>query len=329
MVTGVGPSAAAELAWLVDLLVQDARYAEPALDELDQSLLPGIARIRTAVKGRFARLWSDGITGCAELIPAAEMTGCLQDTDLRRFFARLSSLPADSPAPHDLLTEPAPERLKVRHRLERLSSEITLRRAYRDLLVDAWETAAPEWTRLGHRTAARAARAWSERLGSARTTQALVRLMPPRHPLALKDRSAAVRLLSRRRSFSLVPLYFCMSGGQLVDLGDRLHIGVPASAQEPVRKTRDAAFVADRARVLAEPTRVRILIHLLSRRSGVMELSRALNISQPAVSEHVRILAGAGLIAAGRRGTRTVYSARPLRVERWIEDARATLARWV
>lgn len=329
MVTTVGPSATAELAWLLDLLVQDAPYAEPALDELDRSLLPGIAGLRGAVRGRFTTLWSDGVGGCPELIPVAEAAGCLEDTDLRRFLTRLSSLPGDSSVGHDLLSEPARERQRVRRRLERLGSEIRLRRAYRDLLAGVWETAAPAWTRRGHKSAASAAAEWSARLKTIRSIQALVRLMPPRHPLARRDRAAAARLLERRSAFSLVPLYFCMSGGQLVDLDDRLHIGVPASELELVRKTRDAAFVADRARVLSEPTRVRILIHLLSQRSGVMEVSRALNISQPAVSEHVRILAATGLIAAGRRGGRTVYSARPLRLERWIEDARATLARWV
>src|SRR5207302_4300799 len=39
----VAPSAPAEVAWLLNLLVQTARYAEPALAELDASLLPGIA----------------------------------------------------------------------------------------------------------------------------------------------------------------------------------------------------------------------------------------------------------------------------------------------
>jgi hypothetical protein len=38
----VAPSAPSELAWLLNLLVQTARYAEPALAELHASLLPGV-----------------------------------------------------------------------------------------------------------------------------------------------------------------------------------------------------------------------------------------------------------------------------------------------
>jgi hypothetical protein len=42
----VSPSAPSELAWILNLLTQTARYAEPAIAELDASLLPGSARLR-------------------------------------------------------------------------------------------------------------------------------------------------------------------------------------------------------------------------------------------------------------------------------------------
>ncbi len=56
----------------------------------------------------------------------------------------------------------------------------------------------------------------------------------------------------------------------------------------------------------------------MSTAGGVMEMARALRISQPAVSTHVRMLARAGL----------VYTASPGGVERLLDDATATLARW-
>lgn len=119
-----------------------------------------------------------------------------------------------------------------------------------------------------------------------------------------------------------------MSGGSVTDLGDRVLICVPASALEPVRRTRDAAYVAGRARLLSEPTRVHILIHLMSAPSGVMEITRALGMSQPTVSEHVRVLARAGLVRKESKRGRTVYRALPARIERIFEDAGATIARW-
>jgi DNA-binding transcriptional ArsR family regulator len=119
-----------------------------------------------------------------------------------------------------------------------------------------------------------------------------------------------------------------MSGGPVADLGDFVHIAVPASDLHPVRKVRDALFVADRLRVLAEPTRVHILIQLFSAPAGVMDVARALRMSQPTVSGHIKMLRNAGLIQARKAGARTVFIASRKRVERLLEDARATMARW-
>jgi ArsR family transcriptional regulator len=87
-------------------------------------------------------------------------------------------------------------------------------------------------------------------------------------------------------------------------------------------------FVSDRLRVLAEPTRVHILIQLLSAPSSVMEIARAVRVSQPTVSGHLKILREAGLIQPKRFGARLVLVASRKRVERLLEDARATNARW-
>ena len=322
------PSVAAELSWLLDLLVQSARYAEPALAELDRSLLPGVEALRNPVKERFTSLWDDTLAGCPELLVVAGSGGCVEDTDARRLLRWLSTRPKGSSRRHDLLTEVPPDRRLIRRRLELLNHDIGLRREYRDILAQVWELAGPPWERRGRAVAAKASAEWSRRLARAGAASEVVQLMPPRHPLTRDCDPAGPSALQRRRRFLLVPVYFCMSGGTVADLGDRLLVGVPASALDPVRRTRDAAFVADRARILAEPTRVRILIHLMSTPSGVMELARALRMSQPTVSEHVRLLSVAGLVRRERRGPRAVYLASPRRIDRILEDARATLSRW-
>ncbi len=310
------PAAAAELAWLLDLLVQTARYAEPALDELDRSLLPGVSALREPIKDRFTSLWSDRVSGCPELLISAADGGCLADQDARRLFAWLSRLPA------------SPQRRHALRRLARLDTDIRLRRAYRDILSEVWKLAEPVWQKRGRALAAAASRDWNRRLSASATITAILEQMPPRHPLTRMTRATAAALLRRRQRLAVVPIYFCMSGGQLADLGDRLHVGVPASALEPIRRTRDAAFVADRLRVLAAPTRVRILIHLMSVPSGVMATTRALGMSQPTVSEHVRVLAAAGLVRPVHKRRRTTYAVSRRSLERLIEDARATLTRW-
>jgi DNA-binding transcriptional ArsR family regulator len=320
----VAASAPSELAWILNLLTQTARYAEPALAELDGSLLPGVKQLRGPVMERFRRLWGDGLAGCPELVPLAHLGDCLLDGDMQRLAAWLVT---DSNKPRDLelLTESPRDRPAILGRLSRLHDDGELRRTYRAMLLGVWQAAADVWEKRGRATAVEACAGWRARLDAG---AAIEQLVPPRHPLTRADQLGYDDLFIRRIEFALSPLYFCMSGGHVVDLGDYVHIAVPASDLLPVRKVRDAAFVADRLRVLSEPSRVRILIQLLSAPAGVVDLARALRMSQPTVSGHVKILREAGLVQPKRYGARTVLVGSRKRIERLLEDARATIARW-
>jgi DNA-binding transcriptional ArsR family regulator len=62
---------------------------------------------------------------------------------------------------------------------------------------------------------------------------------------------------------------------------------------------------------LADPTR-RTLFERLSRRAhAVGELARLARVSQPAVSQHLRVLRAARLVTHERSGTRRLYRATP------------------
>jgi DNA-binding transcriptional ArsR family regulator len=321
----VSPSAPSELAWLLNLLGQTARYADPALAELDASLLPGISRLRQPVRVRLQQLWSDGLAGCPELMYAADLADCVLDDEPDRLLAWLANASHGSIAARAMLTEPEQDRPAIAERLNRLRHDARVRNAYRDILVDVWQAGANAWKRQGREFVAGACAVWKAKLDAGASIEELV---PPRHPLTNADRLGFDDLFTHRKEFALSPLYFCMSGGHVIDLDDYVHIAVPSSDLLPVRKVRDAMFVSDRLRVLAEPTRVHILIQLLSAPSSVMEIARALRVSQPTVSGHLRILRDAGLIQPKRFGARTVMVASRKRVERLLEDARATIARW-
>jgi len=56
------------------------------------------------------------------------------------------------------------------------------------------------------------------------------------------------------------------------------------------------------SKALADPTRVRLLSCLASRELCVCELVHLMDVGQPAVSRHLRILTEAGLVAAERDG---------------------------
>ena len=62
---------------------------------------------------------------------------------------------------------------------------------------------------------------------------------------------------------------------------------------------------------LADPTR-RLLYERMRRRPHTVgELAKLADVSQPAVSQHLRVLDGARLVTQRREGTRRYYSARP------------------
>jgi DNA-binding transcriptional ArsR family regulator len=77
--------------------------------------------------------------------------------------------------------------------------------------------------------------------------------------------------------------------------------------------------------VLAEPNRRRILDLLRVEERPVGDLVRELEVSQPAVSKHLRVLRDAGLVTVRPRAQRRLYRVRtePLRaLDEWLEPYR-------
>ena len=82
----------------------------------------------------------------------------------------------------------------------------------------------------------------------------------------------------------------------------------------------DATFAA-----LTDPTRRAILARLASGEASVMELAEPFEMSQPAISKHLKVLERAGLISGGRDAQRRPrrLEARPLaEANEWLEGYR-------
>jgi DNA-binding transcriptional ArsR family regulator len=62
---------------------------------------------------------------------------------------------------------------------------------------------------------------------------------------------------------------------------------------------------------LGDPTRQRILEELRGGGRAVGEIAAVLPVSRPAVSQHLRVLKGAGLVREETAGTRRVYNIEP------------------
>ena len=79
------------------------------------------------------------------------------------------------------------------------------------------------------------------------------------------------------------------------------------------------AFVA-----LGDPTRQLILERLAKRPMPVGKLAAGLAVTRPAVSQHLKVLSGAGLVSHAQQGTRRVYRIDP----RGIDAMRTYLDRF-
>src|ERR1700751_4497274 len=78
-----------------------------------------------------------------------------------------------------------------------------------------------------------------------------------------------------------------------------------APGELPPRQVLDTA--GDILRALAAPVRIAIVLHLLESQRCVHELVDALRVPQPLVSQHLRILNAAGVVAGERSGREVLY----------------------
>src|SRR3954468_7446647 len=76
-------------------------------------------------------------------------------------------------------------------------------------------------------------------------------------------------------------------------------------------------------RMLADPTRLRLLWLLRDGESDVGSLAVAVDAARPAVSQHLAKLLLAGLVASRRDGRRVLYRARGGHVRRLVTEALA------
>jgi DNA-binding transcriptional ArsR family regulator len=84
--------------------------------------------------------------------------------------------------------------------------------------------------------------------------------------------------------------------------------------------------------VLAEPNRRAVLDLLLTSERSVGEIERALKLSQPAVSKHLRVLREAGLVESRIEAQRRVYRLRPqplMQLDAWLDPFRRYWSRQV
>ncbi len=89
------------------------------------------------------------------------------------------------------------------------------------------------------------------------------------------------------------------------DAGSGEHAIFPEYPVPPSREILDAA--GELLRALAAPVRIAIVLQLRESQRCVHELVDALGVPQPLVSQHLKILKAAGVVAGERSGREVLY----------------------
>jgi DNA-binding transcriptional ArsR family regulator len=74
---------------------------------------------------------------------------------------------------------------------------------------------------------------------------------------------------------------------------------------------------------LGDPTRRRVFKRLRAGSRSVREIAEGLDVSRPAVSQHLKVLKNAGLVIVRIQGTRRLYAINPEGIEAvrtWLDE---------
>lgn len=95
----------------------------------------------------------------------------------------------------------------------------------------------------------------------------------------------------------------------------------PADQWQNLPPADQVDVAVDQFRMLADPTRLRMLWLLCGGEYDVTSLAAQVGIARPAVSQHLAKLRLAGLVSTHRQGRRALYRARGGHVRRMLTEA--------
>lgn len=88
---------------------------------------------------------------------------------------------------------------------------------------------------------------------------------------------------------------------------DEIHMDGPVKPSTPVPAPATLAGAGELLRALAAPVRIAIVLQLHDAERCVHELVDALDVAQPLISQHLRVLKAAGVVHGERHGREVVY----------------------
>jgi DNA-binding transcriptional ArsR family regulator len=306
-------SAPAELVWVVLWLQQAGEHKLPPTVE-------PLAPFPAELVRRVGSLWDDGSHVFSELLVLADLSGHLFDLDPGALFDDLvEPLPGGGELP--LRSETPAEAAVIRDRLRRLAADAGLRRRYVGVLREVWGLIEDRWRREGLTAVQAAARVLGER--AARASEVLA-VVPDLVHSGRELREFAEEAF-RRGDVVFSPTYFG-SWYLVMDLPHEVLIGAGSDpAARAAARRQEMELLAGQLRALADASRLAILAHLAETPLTVTDLVRVLQLAQPTVSGHLRLLREAGLVRPQRLAGRTEYTVERARLGEILKAAAAAV----
>ena len=281
----VAPSAALELMWVMHNCEAHHMLTGP---------LATLEHIREELRPELQAFWNDGIRGFEEIVILAQRAGALQSLDLDDFLASLDRTAA-TPAPMaSLLCESPRERAAFAVRLERLSTDVNLRARYVALMNAVWGEVRSEWESTGKPAARAAAAEWARHLDDGVAFRDL--LQRQRLWLGRPDLDEMADAAAAEGRLVLSPGWY-FGEIHVIELDGAMYLGRGIRPRDDESKRREVAHtVSTSLKVLADPTRLAILLWLAREPASVTEIAKHFKLSQPTISAHVQLLRDAGVL---------------------------------
>ena len=290
----VSGSIACELDWVMHAAWEPSFRRDHATLERVYAETPELAG---RVRSFFDQFGATECSGSLVTIVLAHHGGLLFSLDPDELLGRFEELCATAPVDLRLGSETEADRAAILSQLTSLRSSPAARRGFAQLVRDVWSAVDPDWKRQGRRSveAAVAARRDLRRRGASWREVAQNNRQP-----SSRTRDELVASLSPEGRIAVVPAYFAHLGS-LIDLPGMVLIGVRAEGSGAEARVR-TELLARRLKTISDPTRLAMLEVLRSTPSTVTELADLFSLAQPTVSNHVKVLRDAGIVANGAQG---------------------------
>jgi DNA-binding transcriptional ArsR family regulator len=238
--------------------------------------------------------------GFLELVVLAHHAGLVTSTDAAPLLDALPEAAATAPTDARLLplrSETAEDRRAVLTRLGQLRRSKGRRQRYVDLVRRTWEAVRDDWESHGRSSVDHAVAVKRRALTGGAGWQDVAETACFSEHLG-----TTVATMGPEGHVLVVPAFYTHKG-MFVDLPGLVVVGVRSESDVAVARARTERL-ARRLKTLSDPTRLAILDTLRRGARSVSELAETFSLAQPTVSNHVKVLRDAGLVADERDGRR-------------------------